>query len=69
MGWRRSGTRPSCAVNDEAITEGTDEALAALRAYGVDWLVVDRTVSVESSRLRTAATLTFDNGRLAVYRL
>ena len=56
-------------VNDEAIIGGTDEELAALRAYGVHWIVVDRTVSMESPRLRTAATLTFDNGRMAVYRL
>ena len=41
------------AVNDEAITAAPDEALEALRAYGVDWLVVDRTVGGVAAAART----------------
>jgi len=57
------------AVNDAAITASTMDNVAALKAYGVRWIVVDRSVSTESTELAGYATNRFDNGRIAVYEL
>jgi hypothetical protein len=56
--------------NDEAFTAPTAHGLRELRdGYGVRWLVVDRTVGVESPELAGLARLAYDNGRMAVYEL
>ncbi|MDG4832473.1 hypothetical protein O7627_24650 [Solwaraspora sp. WMMD1047] len=56
--------------NDAAFSAPTADGLAELRdRHGVRWLVVDRSIGVESPELAGLATLGFDNGRLAVYRL
>jgi hypothetical protein len=58
------------ARNDVAFSAPTAAGLAALyRADHVRFLVVDRTVSVESNTLRDLAKLRFDNGRVLVYEL
>jgi hypothetical protein len=57
------------AMNDAAITASTMDNVAALKAYGVRWIVVDRSVSTESPELAGYATNRFDNGRIAVYEL
>jgi hypothetical protein len=57
-------------LNDEAFTAPTTELLTELRRrYDVRWLLVDRTVALESDALATLARRRFDNGRLAVYEL
>jgi hypothetical protein len=56
--------------NDEAFTAPTAGGLRDLRdRHGVRYLVVDRTVGVESPDLATLAVPRFDNGRMAVYEL
>ncbi len=56
--------------NDAAFTAPTAAGLRELRdRHGVRWLVVDRSVEVESPELARLARLDFDNGRMAVYRL
>jgi hypothetical protein len=56
--------------NDAAFTAPTADGLAELRdRHGVRWLVVDRSIGIESPDLAGLATLGFDNGRLAVYQL
>jgi hypothetical protein len=56
--------------NDAAFTAPSAEVLRRLHdTYGVRWLVVDRNVGAESADLPTLAEQTYDNGRLAVYRL
>jgi hypothetical protein len=55
------------AVNDAAFSAPTPEVLAALRARGVRWLVVDRDVAPESPDLAALTPLRFENGRMAVY--
>jgi hypothetical protein len=57
------------ATNDAAIAAPTPDNIAQMKAWGVRWLVVDRTVSPESPDLARFATLDFDNGRMAVYAL
>lgn len=56
--------------NDEAFTAPTADGLRELRErHDVRWLVVDRSVGVESPDLGRLARLGFDNGRMAVYEL
>jgi len=56
--------------NDEAITAPTADGLRDLRdRYGVRWLVVDRSVGVESPALAVLARLRFANDRMAVYEV
>ncbi|SDZ40294.1 hypothetical protein SAMN05444365_11362 [Micromonospora pattaloongensis] len=56
--------------NDAAFTAPTEAGLRELRErHGVRWLVVDRSVGVESPELPRLARLGFDNGRMAVYEL
>lgn len=56
--------------NDEAFTAPTADGLRDLRErLGVRYLVVDRTVAVESPELAGLARLGYDNGRMAVYEL
>jgi hypothetical protein len=57
------------AVNDQAFSDPDEATIAALRGYGVRWLVVDRGVGAESASLKSFATQRFDNGRLAVYEV
>lgn len=57
------------ATNDAAITAPTAQNIAQMKAWGVRWLVVDRSVSVESADLTGFASLVFDNGRMGVYAL
>jgi hypothetical protein len=57
-------------LNDQAFTAPTPGNLRELRErHGVRWLVVDRTVTPESTRLADLAVRRFENGRMAVYEL
>ncbi|MFC0002895.1 hypothetical protein [Micromonospora siamensis] len=57
-------------ANDAAFTAPTAAGLADLRdRWRVRWLVVDRTVAVESPELARLADLRFHTDRTAVYRL
>ncbi|KXK62498.1 hypothetical protein AWW66_08070 [Micromonospora rosaria] len=57
-------------ANDAAFTAPTEAGLADLRdRYGVRWLVVDRSVELESPDLPELADLRYDTTRMAVYRL
>lgn len=56
--------------NDAAFSAPTAQGLRELREqHGVRWLVVDRSVNVESGDLPALARLSLDNGRMAVYEL
>ncbi|AVT39564.1 hypothetical protein [Plantactinospora sp. BB1] len=56
--------------NDAAFTEPTEAGLRELRdRHAVRWLVVDRTVGVESPELGRLARLRYENDRMAVYQL
>lgn len=57
-------------ANERAFEAPTPDLLATLRDdHGVRWLVVDRKVKPEPAALRDLAKLSYDNGRIAVYRL
>ncbi|GAA4701005.1 hypothetical protein GCM10023263_43440 [Phytohabitans rumicis] len=57
------------AANDAAFYQPTSAGLAVLRARGVRWLVVDRSVRPESPGLTSLAIKRYDQGRMAVYQI
>ncbi|WP_433827971.1 hypothetical protein ACQP2E_00795 [Actinoplanes sp. CA-015351] len=58
------------AFNDDAIYKPSAKALNRMRdRYHVRYLVVDRRLRAEGTKLSQLATLRFDNGRMAVYEL
>jgi hypothetical protein len=62
--------QPKLDLNDAAFTAPTAQVLGELvRRYGVRWLVVDRRVAREAPGLGRLATLRYDNGRIAIYRV
>jgi hypothetical protein len=57
------------AANDAAFTSPDQQTLARLWRMGVRWLMVDRAWARESDSLRQLASLRYENGPIAIYRL
>ncbi|WP_243063529.1 hypothetical protein [Humibacter sp. RRB41] len=57
------------AQNDGALSSPSPTTMNWLREHSVDWIVVDRSVSRESSRLKNYADLVLVKGHFAVYRV
>ena len=57
------------AANDAAFTSPDPAKLAHLWRLGVRWLIVDRAWSTEAGSLRQLASLRYENGPIAIYRL
>jgi hypothetical protein len=60
---------PLLDLNDAAFTRPSAATLDALRARGVDWLLVDEGFTVDLPALRAQARQVFESGRYAVFRL
>lgn len=56
-------------LNEAAFDDPSAAVMARLRELGVRWLLVDRTVGVESPELARWATLVFDSDGAAVYEI
>ncbi len=57
------------AANDAMFSAPTEAGSQRLRGHGVRWLVVNRTVGVESSELGRFAVLRHEDGPVAIYEL